>query len=233
MAQENRGNSQQIDSNKKERRPRYTGGVGATFRLAIEAVVVAFILLVLAVGIEYVLVIFGLVDHSTDHSRLVLIRYLEYLSLDKTDKHFMIDPLSVASYLLDGVTGLLGANLQELILTPKVGYAAWLYIPLFVMFTTIIKMSYVVSSLPLFGIIWICMLSDGYVLRKERIYTGGRDSGLSWSISMHMIGFPLVGLMLIYLVAPTNNHPTLWLLPIILLSGIGLRAAISNFSKFN
>ncbi|MCD9553965.1 DUF4400 domain-containing protein [Photobacterium carnosum] len=233
MAQDNKGNSQQGGSQKREKPPRYTGGVGALFRLAFEIVIVSFLLLIIAIGVEYIAVIFDFVDKGTDHSRLVLVKYFEFLSFDKTGHRYMIDPLSVTSYFMDGVSGFLNTNLKELMLTPQVGMRAWLYIPIFVVFTTIIKMSYVVCSLPLFLIVWLCMFADGVVLRKERIYTGVRDSGLKWSISMHLVGIPLVGFMLIYLVAPTDNHPTLWLLPIILLSGVGIRAAVSNFSKFN
>ncbi|WP_318441641.1 DUF4400 domain-containing protein [Photobacterium leiognathi] len=233
MAQEKRVNNQQGGSGDRDKPPRYTGGVGAILRLAFEVVYISFMLLIIAIVVEYAMVFFGFVDNGTDHSRLVLMNYFEFLTEDKGANHYLIDPLSVTSYVMNNITQLFGTNLSELMLTPQTGIKAWLYMPVFVIFTTIIKMSYVVSTLPLFGVVWLCMIADGYVLRKERIYTGGRDSGLNWSISMHMIGVPLVGCLLIYLIAPTDNHPTLWLVPIVLLSGIGFRAATATFNKFN
>lgn len=234
MAEQQRSNQQKQQQQRKEDKPpRYTGGVGAVLRGSVSMIITIIMLFLISLAIEYGVSFLGLVNGGANHARGLFIEYYQYLINDHSSKTYLIDPMNNAMEAINWTSNWLGIDLSKLVSSPSIGLRGWFDVVIFTFYCFLIKMAYVFSALPLAVLIWLCMIFDGMVLREKRKAIGGRDSGLNWAISMHMIGVPLIGFMLLYLVLPLTYHPIIWLLPVIFLSGCGWRSAVINFSKFH
>ncbi|HIF9337767.1 TPA: DUF4400 domain-containing protein [Photobacterium damselae] len=175
---------------------------------------------------------FGFYDSGTDHAKYLLMHYYHFLLDDSSNKKYLLDPLNNAVFVIKYFSSVLGINLNETLNHTYSGAIGYLYIVYFCICIVLIKLAYLVSTLPLFAIVWVCMCADGMIQRTKRKYVGTPDSMYKWAISLHLLGTPLVGVMFLFLVLPFSIHPAMWLLPIAFISGIGLRSVVINFNKF-
>ncbi|WP_318521150.1 DUF4400 domain-containing protein [Photobacterium leiognathi] len=210
----------------------YSGGVLTIIGLAFTFTFRILMIIFIAIAIEVVLTALGLYDDGVNHAQKLLLHYYQFLIDDHSSKKYVIDPLNNALDIINYLSSLLSINLQDSVTKVHTGFIAYMYVIYFSVCVVLIKLSYVVSSLPLFALVWICMIMDGFVQRTKRKYIGTPDSVYKWTISVHMIGVPLFGIMLLFLVLPFSIHPAFWLLPITFLCGLGWRAVTINFNKF-
>ncbi len=95
-----------------------------------------------------------------------------------------------------------------------------------------IRLSILILSLPLFILVTVVALIDGFAKRDLRRWTNGRESGLRYHY-MKSLALPTFFLVWIaYLSVPFSIHPNFIILPLALIYGFIIREAASWFKKY-
>ena len=95
-----------------------------------------------------------------------------------------------------------------------------------------IRLSILILSLPLFILVTVIAVIDGFAQRDIRRWTNGRESGFRYHV-MKSLALPMFFLAwIIYLSIPFSIHPNFIVLPLALLYGFIVREGISWFKKY-
>jgi len=95
-----------------------------------------------------------------------------------------------------------------------------------------IRLSILILSLPLFILVTMVALIDGFAQRDLRRWSNGRESGLRYHYAKAMILPSFFIVWLLYLSIPMSIHPNFVVLPLAILYGYVLREAVSWFKKY-
>ena len=95
-----------------------------------------------------------------------------------------------------------------------------------------LRLGVILLTLPLFAIVFITAVSDGFLSWYLRRTGGERESGFIYHRAKRGLAWSIVGLWVVYLLPPVPMDPK-YILPLFLLiAGIATRLHVSFFKKF-
>lgn len=95
-----------------------------------------------------------------------------------------------------------------------------------------LRLGVILLTLPLFAIIFLTAVSDGFLSWYLRRTGGERESGFIYHRAKRGLAWSIVGLWVVYLLPPVPMDPK-YILPLFLLiAGIATRLQVSFFKKF-
>ena len=95
-----------------------------------------------------------------------------------------------------------------------------------------LRIGVLILSLPIWLIITVAAVADGFVGWYLRRTGGERESGFIYHRAKRSLAWSFVCLWLIYLVPPVPMNPVYIIPPFLLVSGIAARLQVSYFKKF-
>lgn len=208
--------------------------------------------LVFSIVIEWVGMIFWWPDEGAAHSRDMLVRELQYLSVDVRHSVLVSDPVrfvaeasQVVSYYAFEWTGFLDL-LQWLAPPPAVEEQGLrpllhrLYSPLaeFVLATIHVtqvfaaRLAVLTLATPVFGLFAAVALVDGLVRRDLRRWGGGRESSFIYHYAKKSTMPLITTAWVVYLALPFSIHPSWIILPFALAFALAITVTASTFKKY-
>jgi integrating conjugative element membrane protein (TIGR03747 family) len=95
-----------------------------------------------------------------------------------------------------------------------------------------LRLGVILLTLPLFAIVFLTAVSDGFLSWYLRRTGGERESGFIYHRAKRGLAWSIVGLWVVYLLPPIAMDPRYILPPFLLIAGIATRLQISFFKKF-
>ena len=95
-----------------------------------------------------------------------------------------------------------------------------------------LRLGVILLTLPLFTIVFLTAVSDGFLSWYLRRTGGERESGFIYHRAKRGLAWSIVGLWVVYLLPPIAMDPRYILPPFLLIAGIATRLQISFFKKF-
>lgn len=95
-----------------------------------------------------------------------------------------------------------------------------------------VRVAILILALPVFLMAGVVGVTDGLTERDLRTWSGGRESGYVFHISLIMIMPALILAWTLYLSMPISIHPALVVLPFAILFALAIRLAAASFKKY-
>ena len=235
----------EVNSNRPIERqaPRKRGLIATIVSYIFSTIGLFFTCLVVSILIEWAGIFFGWwVEAYDGHARTVALDYIGYLTddLKAVNVDYSISPALFLEWLGKEVQHWFGVDVTSLF-TQSLSFReselasslmhTFLMSSGYVLVSTLIKLGYLVSAIPVLVILGIQLGADGYVQRMRRVYEGRPDKGSLVSISKFTIGLGFVALTTLYLTCPCFIPPTIVSLLIAMVSAIGIRSLVAYYAK--
>ena len=232
------------DTRSRERQaPRRRGIVGTVVGCIFSTIGMFLTCLAVSILIEWGGIFFGWWSEPYDaHARTVALEYIGYLTddLKAVNIDYSVSPALFIEWLGQQVQHWFGVDVTSLF-TQNNSFAesqfassllhTFLLSSGYVLVSTLIKLGYLVSSVPILLILAIQLGADGYIQRMKRVYEGRPDKGSLVSMSKLTIGLGFFALTTLYLTCPFFIPPTIVSLLIAMVSAIGIRALVAYYAK--
>lgn len=97
---------------------------------------------------------------------------------------------------------------------------------------TLVRVTILVLSVPLFLMVVLVSLVEGLGRRDLRRYGAGYESSFVYHHAKRMVKAAIVVPMMVYLSWPTAVYPNLLLLPAAILLGVAITVTTASFKKY-
>nr|WP_274601949.1 DUF4400 domain-containing protein [Vibrio sp. S11_S32] len=174
------------------------------------------------------------------HSQAVAARYLNMVAGDANSSNFLLNPSAVIQWFSDAIYHWTDFNIYKFI-TDTHGYVEnntsgelfkqFLFASGFVFTTFLIKVGYLISSLPVLFLIILPCVGDGYAVRMKRTFEGGLDSDFKVKVARMFMGGGFMFVSLLFFSLPIYVEPLFVVLPLFLLTAFGIRMFVITFAK--
>ncbi|PSV27640.1 TIGR03747 family integrating conjugative element membrane protein [Photobacterium sp. GB-72] len=205
--------------------------------------------IMISIAVEWLLMTFWRPEQGSNYSRMSAITEMGYLNKDFA--HYVLfglSPSAMANVIYEFITGQtyspdqvhdlfwMRASPSDNIVTSALKLivsvaAEYGLAMIYVIITLLARLSVLIFSLPLFLMVYLAALLDGFVERELRRMGGDTESGLSYHLFKSWIPYTFFGAWFIYMACPVTVHPSI--LSIFALSMfICVYLTAANFKKY-
>ncbi len=225
----------------------------SVFQFLTGMVIVIFISLLLSIIVEWIGMTFFWQDQGSKHSLSMLSAEINYVNKDFTEQNILgYRPIDVVEYSYtmfygngDGTSK--AEQFIRWVHEPSTGttnvfekYAKlgagevkeYLLAAFYITLVFTVRLSILVLSLPLFILVAVLAIIDGFAKRDVRRWTNGRESGFRYHYAKALVLPFFFITWVIYLSIPFSIHPNIVILPLVLATGFSIREMVSWFKKY-
>jgi len=212
--------------------------------------------LLVSLVIEYVGMVFFWPELGASHSEAVMNTELGYLSSEFTRSLLLSEPsVTVTRWIMTAYqwtfvdSGFLGwikqaydtqVHSQNAVARELNSWSGWLAATLkeylmatvYVTVITLVRVTILVLSIPLFILVVLVALTEGLGRRDIRRYGAGYESSFVYHHAKRMVKPAVYIPCMLYLSGPTAVYPNLLLLPAAILLGIAVTVTTASFKKY-
>ena len=218
-----------------------------------NSVLVIFMSLLLSIIVEWVGMVFWWQDEGSLHSLNMLNNEINFINEDFTSTTvFNYKPVDLINYAystfydVNNKEGVVNSFLRWVNEPNKGGMGAFeaffkstgynikefLLSAFYIILVFTIRLSILVLSLPLFILVTILALVDGFAQRDVRRWENGRESGFRYHYAKALALPSFFIIWILYLSVPFSIHPNFLILPLAIVYGYVIREMVSWFKKY-